>query len=107
MAEIQRQMGIFNPQMADAAREWGPRIAGLGSLVALLAAFGDTYAKCSVDGGSSTGSSLGNSDGSSREDDGETPEGSSEQAEDSADNPEGSASSSDEATDEVAPTDSK
>lgn len=56
LGDVQSKMGIYNEQLANAAREWGPRIGALLGLIAVLAATGDTIAKCSVPG-SSDGSS--------------------------------------------------
>ncbi|WP_066525756.1 hypothetical protein [Corynebacterium bouchesdurhonense] len=59
IAEVQKQAGIFNPQIAEAVGEWGPRAAAAGALIAVLAAFGDTYAKCDVGSGSSSSTAEG------------------------------------------------
>lgn len=61
IAEAQKQAGIFNPQIAEAVGGWVPRAAAAGALIAVLAAFGDTYAKCSVGSGSSSSTAEGSS----------------------------------------------
>lgn len=61
IAQVQRQLGIFNPQLADAAREWGPRAAAAAGVVGVLALLGNTYGKCNVGTSSSTSSTASSS----------------------------------------------